>query len=426
MDLVDSPISFYQARTEREASDKQMLWHDEICKNMAVVDGYERVGVLIIKWINHLDQLDCEQEVKQLDALFKNRFHYETRIAELTAKTNPSLQLMSAVVEFAREYDGPSNLVIVYYTGHSEYNKDLDALVSAKCIANHEVCSEGCSYPPCAFWPDAESVLLGPLDADALTILDTCFASNSHKGGASTNRAYQMLAASGLDRTTSGPGPKSFTAAMIDSLSDLLDEQMSFNIWKLVERINTKEYRRKNPAFVYDRLKMHKDWITLSPLDQKERAKAHRNSTGTGNLTSLTLEFVLGQRSLSETEVKELARHVARACKTAKVKTRNVKWIDFKQRNTFKQVARSSHFIARMGSFARSRQSSTPAAQQENAMTAPPTPMGGIYTDHLNITSGDTHIDSKNTLVGAKNTGTVRSSGRSSKRRNVQTESPTK
>ena len=63
-----------------------------------------------------------------MDALFKQQFRYETRIVQLSDK-KPQHHLLEEMSAFARTYDGPNNLLIIYYTGHSRFDKNTGVLV---------------------------------------------------------------------------------------------------------------------------------------------------------------------------------------------------------------------------------------------------------------------------------------------------------
>ena len=62
-------------------------------------------------------------QVKTLDQLLREGFNYSTQIVEIDNKTKPQHQLNKAVTNFVSDYDGPHNLLIVYYTGHGSYNE---------------------------------------------------------------------------------------------------------------------------------------------------------------------------------------------------------------------------------------------------------------------------------------------------------------
>jgi len=76
-------------------------------------------------------------------------------------------------------------------------------------------------------WNAAEKLLIKHSQCDMLTIMDTCYTSDINLTKTATHeddRIYLELTASAHGRDTVGPGPKSFTAALIRALDDLLLE----------------------------------------------------------------------------------------------------------------------------------------------------------------------------------------------------------
>lgn len=188
----------------------------------------------------------------------------------------------------------------------------------------------------CASWNVAESLFLKSTEADTLAILDTCYASNVTKGAQDTGRAYQLLAASGHNRLTAGPGHRSFTTAMIESLKECLDENgdKPFSLWKLSSKINEKQYRRQNPCFPHDRLKKHDRQIELAPLKEK-RSKKDDNKmilTQRTNGVDLTLCFALGFNPLTQDHIEKLARGLPQAFETAGLMLQRIDWVNLEQR----------------------------------------------------------------------------------------------
>ncbi|KAL0258253.1 hypothetical protein SLS55_007426 [Diplodia seriata] len=119
---VSSPLSLRQeSRTKEQASELQLRWNEGIAKYIGFSDGYDHVAVLIVKWHGDLDTLKCQEEVEELEDVFRNDFNYTTRTIELHTKSSPQLQLNKEMAQFVYDFDGPRTLLIVYYTGHSKY-----------------------------------------------------------------------------------------------------------------------------------------------------------------------------------------------------------------------------------------------------------------------------------------------------------------
>lgn len=163
-------------------------------------------------------------------------------------------------------------------------------------------------------WSNAHSLLLEEVSADTLAILDTCYASNTTKGALSSGRTYQLLAASGWNKVTAGPGIRSFTAALIESLHECLQGGRPFSVWGLMSKINKKVYRRANPAQLHDILGTHSRQILLAPLDRskKEREKRLQTIIDSSGIADLVLRFVLGVKDMSKFHVEELTKRLPR------------------------------------------------------------------------------------------------------------------
>ena len=67
-------------------------------------------------------------QAEELEAVFRDRFHYRTQIVELNVATKPQHQLNRHLSAFVEANDGPNNLMIVYYTGHGRYQEKGDFL----------------------------------------------------------------------------------------------------------------------------------------------------------------------------------------------------------------------------------------------------------------------------------------------------------
>ena len=74
--------------------------------------------------------------MRELDELFRSGFNYITKIFEMDLARSPELQLKKAVLDFAYEHHGPKNLLIVYYTGHGEYDSEKKDYRLHACVAS--------------------------------------------------------------------------------------------------------------------------------------------------------------------------------------------------------------------------------------------------------------------------------------------------
>ena len=60
--------------------------------------------------------------------VFEEGFNYKCKLVELNTEKKPQHQLNLAITSFIDEYDGPHNLMIIYYTGHARWNTTREAL----------------------------------------------------------------------------------------------------------------------------------------------------------------------------------------------------------------------------------------------------------------------------------------------------------
>ena len=166
-------------------------------------------------------------------------------------------------------------------------------------------------------------------DCDMLAIFDTCFASNLAKNIQQHDpRTYELLTASGHDRTTVGPGPRSFTTALMSSLKDLLEGcgDHPFTVRQLCEKINLHPARRKNQSHVWSRFKRYDRNIALAPL---KRTLAERKEEFNLDQTRalLFLRLPLTVERLTEQQVHTIARAFSKGVKNAKAPVKRIDWL---------------------------------------------------------------------------------------------------
>lgn len=264
-----------------------------------------------------------------------------------------------------------------------------------------------------AQWHQAEKSLLEGLKADALAILDTCFAAHAHKSAMEGNRTYQLLAACGHDMVTSGPGKNSFTAALIKALRDLRNLGRPFSTWRLCERINMHPPRHNSPSYVYDRLQQNERYIRLSPLDSSEIEKKQRSKRLANEQQSasfLTLRFAFGEscRKLTDTHIDALTKYLPDACKRAGMDLHGIELRDFKlQRNA--SLRRSMKAVLAASRFQMAGRSRGDTSQYNEALEvldeAPSAKEGTMQRlpfsgrPSINIETSDASIRSQNTFI---------------------------
>jgi hypothetical protein len=140
-----------------------------------------------------------------------------------------------------------------------------------------------------------------------------------------------LLAASATQGYTTGPGERSFTTALCDSLKELLVESKgeTFSVIKLSERISTK--RPHQSAVLWDLLGRYKRNVELGRLVQNPKIESSFQRERPEQ-ASLLLRFSLGTNELSNAEIDRLGRQLPEAFKEAKIRLRRMEWVKMKHR----------------------------------------------------------------------------------------------
>lgn len=261
--------------------------------------------------------------------------------------TSPNLQLKKAVLDFVCKYHGPHNLLIVYYTGHGWYDGmtkqyEFHAYVAPGCYfrlclykliqssfrSSIEPIRRDNIYKASASWTNAEKPLTEDAEGDVLFIADACFASNIIKAPQQDDsRVYELLCASALDKPTEGPGPRSFTTALISSLKKLLSESgdIPFVTSQLCEAINLHPERSQRPCgFWRYNHQYHRsiEWAPLKrTLDQRKKDFSHDEAHA-----FLDLRFSLTVDCLDENQINTLCEALCNTAKKSKAPIRSIYW----------------------------------------------------------------------------------------------------
>jgi len=99
----------------RHLQDAAMLIYAQANRSL-----YTSVSVLLLRWE---DDLSVEQDLLQLQKVFRERFNYRTESWSIPSCPNPSIKLtmqMAQLIEHAR----PDHLLIVYYAGYGFVGSD--------------------------------------------------------------------------------------------------------------------------------------------------------------------------------------------------------------------------------------------------------------------------------------------------------------
>ncbi|KAL9102369.1 MAG: hypothetical protein Q9187_009131, partial [Circinaria calcarea] len=80
---------------------------------------YDGVYSLLIDWRD--DDLGCASEIQDLDAQLKNQFRFQTEKFSIPT-LNSERMLQDRLIDFERAHREGSNLLIIYYGGHGQFN----------------------------------------------------------------------------------------------------------------------------------------------------------------------------------------------------------------------------------------------------------------------------------------------------------------
>lgn len=159
-----------------------------------------------------------------------------------------------------------------------------------------------------------------------LFIVDACFGSNIIKGQQQDDgRVYKLLCASGIDKPTEGPGPRSFTTVMISALEMLLKDcgEKPFTTQQLCEIISIRPERQSHGSCVWHyNHRYHRciEWAPLKhTLDERKKAFSHGETRA-----HLSLCVCLTEGCLNETQITELCKAFCTAAKKVKAPVRRI------------------------------------------------------------------------------------------------------
>jgi hypothetical protein len=278
-----------------------------------------------------------KSQAKELETIFRTRFRFETETVELNVSSKPQHQMNRHLSAFIEKHDGPNNLLIVYYTGHGVYREDLKHLELTASL--NPMIKKGFNGVARCNWNKVEELLKAEdVECDVLTILDTCYSSNIAKSGKEETRTFELLSACAIDATTAAPGDNSFTRALIDAMTELLDQfgDRPFTTFHLNQRILLDKRRHDTPSQLWFRLQNHERHIRLAPLKQnKQRQSPSLPQPPRGYLT---LRFALRDETLNQQQIELLTMNLSKAFnKKTLVGLRRIDWLGIKP-------ARTAHF----------------------------------------------------------------------------------
>lgn len=272
----------------------------------------------------------------------------------------PQLQLNTCVTAFAEKHNGPNNLIIVYYTGHGVWREAEEYLQLTAAVT--PIRGRGFQKDAHANWNRAEQILKADeIDADVLTILDTCYSSNIAKSARQSVRKFELLSACPHNETTSSPGDRSFTRVLIDKLAALADSyhDKPFSTFHLNSLICMDPRRHDTPSQLWFRLPNEQN-ILLAPLHSTTTSPSTSTSTSTSTPQTstqrrvqleprgyLTLRLALNNARLSREQIEYLAEKLSKAFGNKHlIGLRKIDWLAIKPVtiSPFERVALAAYY----------------------------------------------------------------------------------
>lgn len=288
-------------------------------------------------------------QAEELEQVFRDRFRYVTETVELNVKSKPQLQLNSRVSAFAEKHNGPNNLLIIYYTGHGVWREIPEEYLQLTAAIN-PIRGKGFQKDAHANWNKAEHILKADeIDADVLTILDTCYSSNIAKSAKQSVRKFELLSACPHNETTSRPGKRSFTRVLIDKLTYLANKKNDkpFSTFHLNNLICMDERRHDTPSQLWFRLPNEQN-ILLAPMKPKAEQTPQKPRIQLEPRGYLTLRFALKDESLSQPQIEYLAQKLSKAFENKQlIGLRKIDWIKINPAkiSPFERVALAAYAI---------------------------------------------------------------------------------
>ena len=213
---------------------------------------YKEVHVLLLSWKD--DDLGVVDEVVELEDVFRNDYGCRTVERWEIPSLRPYSNLEEKLYLFRKSYSSSDNLLILYYAGHGylDYSR-LWKWAAYRYIhplepshneddQTESVCSDAShkSPSPTLDWYALQSGL-EHAESDVLILLDSCASAGSSGGSKQLETqeggTTELLAACGFETGAPGPGPHSFTNALIKELRDMSTLDFPFAVTMLHQRI---------------------------------------------------------------------------------------------------------------------------------------------------------------------------------------------
>ncbi|KAI5861323.1 hypothetical protein GGS23DRAFT_146435 [Durotheca rogersii] len=175
------------------------------------IQRYRQVNVLLLTWKEGEATFGAEAEA--LEEMFHKHFNYTVRPYRIPS-TDSQHSLSLHVAQFIKCFGGEDNLIIVYYSGHSDVPQQNESRYSWAALINGG---------PTLDWSIIQPQFLGA-GCDVVIFLDCCYAGQAARGKVLHN--VEILAAADKDNwTPKGVGKHpSFTKVLMREMTSMVQQ----------------------------------------------------------------------------------------------------------------------------------------------------------------------------------------------------------
>ncbi|KAK8007742.1 hypothetical protein PG989_001732 [Apiospora arundinis] len=334
-ELHNSPTKDYQDEHATHDSKLKALWDIEMGDLKSQYIPYTKVSVLLLSWHKDIDDLKTDEEVTDLENLFKDKFMFETTRQILTKDSKSAqAQVNHYLAKFVYENDSSNTMLIIYYAGHGRPGNRRGNLRLAASTSRPE--ANGDLHE--IVWDSAENNIK-ETRADVLVIFDCCHAGELERNirGHYQNRAFEYLAATSAKSTTRKPGPKSFTRALIWSLDHLLEKHTRFSTQELLRTIHNDapHFPKKQCPRLSEGQPPTQRKIMIAPLTNEAKTRAveasqkdDEDDVGEERGQDFLLRFVF-DGDITTPMLQSIASHLKDLIQQGEIKAKAVVWEGF-------------------------------------------------------------------------------------------------
>jgi hypothetical protein len=322
--------------------DLRFIFEDKMRDNAKVGSHcHSKVAVLLIDWEKKSEgYLDTKKEVDSLRTLLRKKYHFTVRRKRLNTDLPQavSTQLEKFLVDFKFECDSDESLLIIYYAGHG-----LNDITAPGTLSLHPTTTKPYSHKKRLnhiVWNQAEECIKNT-KADILLIFDCCYAgelAKSKKRGPALGKIFDFLGASQATQRAWGPGPHSFTSALIWALQELASRTDGFTLQELQSTIQSAPQFQRFPEPTHQQvpcigergLEPSLQRLKMCPLRETEDAtQQHRVGLAQHQPERpnfyLTLEFLFSECPTTE-DIADLGKWLREIMSEDKYPLQHVLW----------------------------------------------------------------------------------------------------